>query len=255
MAGLLAAWAAMTGFDCHAQTVTYSYDALGRVIVAVFPDGSCTGYQYDAAGNRTQYISAGSAAPTANAINVSTYQDIPSSFDPRTNNPSCEALTVSAVGAAGHGTTAIVSGGTGVTYTPGAGYTGTDSFTYTLTNGAGSTMGSVAMTVNAPTLPPIIGNGVWNFLDYICPPPGVTPIIDNPVPGSSPYGYNLVVTSLTQGKHGAVTSSGAYITYTYGGTISVDKDVGDSFTYTLSDQHGHSASGTGTVSISISTCH
>ena len=39
-----------------AGTVTYSYDAQGRVVKAVYSDGYTITYTYDAAGNRTAYV-------------------------------------------------------------------------------------------------------------------------------------------------------------------------------------------------------
>ncbi|VTU35334.1 YD repeat (two copies) [Variovorax sp. RA8] len=48
--------AALAGLPAHAGSVSYSYDALGRLASAVYSDGSATTtitYSYDAAGNRT----------------------------------------------------------------------------------------------------------------------------------------------------------------------------------------------------------
>ena len=38
-----------------AGTVTYAYDAQGRVVSATYSDGTMICYHYDAAGNRTSY--------------------------------------------------------------------------------------------------------------------------------------------------------------------------------------------------------
>ncbi|VTU24210.1 YD repeat (two copies) [Variovorax sp. PBL-H6] len=48
--------AALAGHPAHAGSVSYSYDALGRLASTVYSDGSATTtitYSYDAAGNRT----------------------------------------------------------------------------------------------------------------------------------------------------------------------------------------------------------
>ena len=246
--------AVMTPLICYASTVTYTYDALGRLTVAAYPDGSCTAYQYDSAGNRTQYLSSATSAPIANNVAVSTYQDVASTFDPRSTSPTCVAATISAVGSAGHGTTTIRSGGTAIIYTPTTGYTGSDAFTYTVSNGTTAT-GNVAVTVNAPTLAPVAGTGLWAPIYYIIPPQKVQPIITEDVAtiANSPYGYTLTVTAVTQGAHGAVTFSGGNITYTYPSMIGGNKEIGDSFNYTVSDGHGHTASSVVTVNISVNT--
>jgi YD repeat-containing protein len=41
-----------------AGTTSYTYDALGRVATAVYPNGTTVVYHYDSAGNRTQSVQA-----------------------------------------------------------------------------------------------------------------------------------------------------------------------------------------------------
>ena len=68
-----------------------------------------------------------------------------------------DTLTVSAVGAASNGTTVINPNGT-IRYTPNAGFDGTDSFIYTLSDGKGGTdTATVNVTVSAaPNQPPVV---------------------------------------------------------------------------------------------------
>ena len=41
--------------------ITYSYDALNRLVEARYPDGTVVRYSYDPAGNRTAVVAAGPA--------------------------------------------------------------------------------------------------------------------------------------------------------------------------------------------------
>src|SRR5207237_10497660 len=50
-----------------------------------------------------------------------------------------DTLSVSVVTQGTHGSVAITSGGTGVSYTPAANFFGTDTFTYTVSDGNGGT--------------------------------------------------------------------------------------------------------------------
>jgi YD repeat-containing protein len=43
----------------QAGTITYTYDALGRVITATYPNGETITYTYDNAGNRKQVTQGG----------------------------------------------------------------------------------------------------------------------------------------------------------------------------------------------------
>ena len=63
--------------EAYAQNVTYTYDALGRITGATYPNGATITYTYDPAGNRTQVVqTAGAPAPTgafsANPTSIST---------------------------------------------------------------------------------------------------------------------------------------------------------------------------------------
>jgi hypothetical protein len=82
------------------------------------------------------------------------------SFDPRANDsdPDSDALTISDVGTPSHGTAVITGSGAGVAYTPATGFSGTDSFTYTISDGhCGSATATVSVAVTAP--PPGDGGG------------------------------------------------------------------------------------------------
>lgn len=97
----------------------------------------------------TVTITVNPAAPIANAVSATVAAN-------STNNPITLNITGGppasvAAGTAAHGTPAAV--GTSITYTPTAGYSGTDSFTYTATNVTGtSTPATVSITVTPPTL-------------------------------------------------------------------------------------------------------
>ena len=107
-----------------------------------------------------------SAAATA-SISISSVADIVNDSITVNQNSGANALAllandtfenpdraITAVSAASHGTTAINNNGTPgdltddfVTYTPNAGYTGADSFTYTVTSGGVTETGTVSATV------------------------------------------------------------------------------------------------------------
>jgi YD repeat-containing protein len=235
------------------QTLSYAYDALGRLRSATYPDGSCTAYSYDAAGNRTSYGSGTTLAPTAVGISLTVYESGAATFDPRVNNPACPAPTITAIGSPGHGTASIGGGGVSITYTPTSGYTGTDSFSYTLSSSVGAANGTIAITVVAPTLAPTANSGFIGIRDKIAHGQSVTPAGSTDVAAitSTPYGYPLTITSYSQGAMGTVTVSGTTVEYTYNSSVSMDLFTQDSFSYTVSDGHGHTASGSIMVSINV----
>jgi len=148
------------GLDARAGTTSYTYDALGRVTSAAYPNGACVTYSYDAAGNRTQY--AASSAPVAQPVSATVATN--STHDPIALIISCGAPTSVAVSTpAGHGT--AMASGTSVTYSPNSGYSGADSFKFTATNAAGtSAPATVSLTVT--TVAPPIANPVSSTVAF-----------------------------------------------------------------------------------------
>lgn len=55
--------AVMLRTPARAQSVQYTYDALGRLSTATYPSGVVTRYSYDAAGNRTEVYSGTNPPP------------------------------------------------------------------------------------------------------------------------------------------------------------------------------------------------
>lgn len=49
--------------DASAAGVSYTYDQLGRVTTAIYDNGLCVAYGYDAAGNRTTQTNASPGSP------------------------------------------------------------------------------------------------------------------------------------------------------------------------------------------------
>ena len=98
----------------------------------------------------TVTVAVGNAAPVTGADPVAVLSGHHVDVDVLTNdtdaNPG-QKLSVTAVGTPAHGTAVLVEGK--VRYTPAAGFTGTDTFTYTVSDGTGGTaQGTVTVTVS-----------------------------------------------------------------------------------------------------------
>jgi VCBS repeat-containing protein len=98
-----------------------------------------------ASATRCTFPSLPNRAPTAAPASVSTPEDVPLLIPLPVADPDGDALTVSAT-APSHGTVAV---GTTVTYTPAPDFNGTDSFTYSVSDGRGGTASAtVTVTVD-----------------------------------------------------------------------------------------------------------
>jgi YD repeat-containing protein len=189
-------------------------------------------------------ITAANQPPNAVNDTSTTAFNTAKTFDPRTNDtdPDGNPLTITAKTNGASGTVTINSGAS-LTYTPNVGFSGLDSFTYTISDGQGGTdTATVSMTVSAATnQPPNAVN------DSITTPQNVAKTFDPRTNDSDPEGNPLSVSAKTNGAHGTVViNSGVSLTYTPASGYS----GADSFTYTISD--GQGGTDTATVSVTVS---
>ncbi|MFM0198579.1 putative Ig domain-containing protein [Paraburkholderia fungorum] len=190
---------------------------------------------YDATGSVAYTIVIAGAAPVAGAVSATVAAN-------STNDTIALALSggvansVSVVSSPTHGT--ATASGTSITYTPTAGYSGSDSFTYNATNATGtSSTATVTITVSAPTLAltPAAGalaNGtVGTAYSQTVSASG----------GTSPYIYaatglpaGLIINTSTGTISGTPTASGNYTP-----------------TITATDSHGATGSASYTIAITV----
>ena len=111
--------------------------------------------------------------PVANADTATTAQDTPITVNVLGNDTDVDGDTLSVTNATNpaHGAVVVNANGT-ITYTPAAGYTGADSFNYTISDGhGGSAQASVSLTVFAATPVTLItsnfdsNSGGFSYLD------------------------------------------------------------------------------------------
>ena len=143
-------------------------------------------------------------------------------------NDAGSSLTVAATTAAAHGTVVMAANGT-YTYTPFAGFSGPDTFTYTATDGAGNT---TTATVSISVTPvAVYDTGVT---------PANTPLSGPSVLANDP-GVGLSVTANSNPLHGtlAINPDGTYLY-----TPAANYSGSDAFTYTATDAAGNSTSAT-----------
>jgi hypothetical protein len=155
-----------------------------------------------------------------------------------------ETLTITLVTQGANGAVAITGGGTGLTYTPTAGFNGTDTFTYTISDGTLTDTATVTITVTGVNDPPTAtDDGVTVGEDS-----GATaiPVLANDSTAPD-VGETLTITAVTPGANGAVAITGLGTGLTY--TPSANFSGTDTFTYTISDGNGGTDSATVSVTV------
>ncbi|MBC7986536.1 MAG: tandem-95 repeat protein [Sphingomonadaceae bacterium] len=181
-------------------------------------------------------------APVALDDVASVAEDGSVAIDARANDsdPDGDPLTIAALGAAAHGAVSIDETGA-ILYTPDADYAGSDSFSYTLSDGRG---GEASATVFV-TITPVNESPVAGDDDAVVTEDETVNIAVLANDGDEDDG-TLTVASVGAAAHGAVTLNPD-------GSIGYAPDpdyVGlDSFEYTLSD--GQGGTDTATVSITV----
>jgi len=172
--------------------------------------------------------------PGLNAVNdtATTAASTPVTINVLANDTGT-GLTVTQVSAPANGSAVINANA--VTYTPNAGFAGTDSFTYTVTDRFGQTAAAtVTVTINPPGL---------NAVNDAATTPASMPVAINVLANDT--GTGLTVTQVSTPAHGSAAISGTTVSYTpvanFAGT--------DTFTYTLTDNFGQTATATVTVTV------
>ncbi|MGE2732340.1 Ig-like domain-containing protein [Mycolicibacterium vaccae] len=198
-------------------------------------------------------------SPHAVADIASTSQGIPTRITVLANDSDADAdvLTVTGHTEAANGLVTLNADGS-FTYTPLAGFAGTDTFTYTVADatspwhvhslaslfrGGHEAVATVTITV-APTIPV---NRAPLAADDDASTKVNTPIQINVLANDAdPDGDNLTLTALSTPAHGTVSFNGAIVTY----TPAPDYHGGDTFTYTVTD---NALSSTATVYVTVTT--
>jgi immune inhibitor A len=183
------------------------------------------------------------AAPVAGDDSAETTRDVPVTISVLANDsdPDGDTLSVDGTTQPQHGSAG--TDGTTVTYTPNTGFTGTDTFDYTVADGKGGTdTGTVTVTVKPQPnrAPDAQDDSATTQRDS-----AVTIAVTSN--DSDPDGDPLTVTDVSDPPHGTAVDSG-------NGSITYTPDSGftgnDSFTYTVAD--GRGGSDTATVNVTVS---
>ena len=182
----------------------------------------------------------GNRAPRANNDSVSVDQGASITINVLSNDsdPDGDALTIASVTQGNNGSVSIVNNK--LVYAPDSGFSGTDSFGYTNSDGNGGTA-SALVTVNvvgsSTNVAPVASDDSANVNQ------GQSLTIDVLGNDSDPDGDALTITRVSQANNGSVSIVNNKTVYVPDSGFS----GGDTFTYSIDDGNGHSDSATVTV--------
>lgn len=189
--------------------------------------------------------------PFTQADNVNTYRNIAVSAvvtaNDRTSFSNTSPLvpaSLSVSAAPTHGTATVLNDST-ILYTPAAGYTGIDFYTYSVCNACGNcAQGNVTINISIYCPAPIAVNDNYTVYNDRANTLQVTANDTNTVGGP------LAVSIVRQPLHGTTTGAGSYVTYQGNGTYTGADTVG----YLLCDTCPSAACDTGYVYLTLVAC-
>ncbi|WP_417205238.1 Hint domain-containing protein [Antarctobacter sp.] len=234
-----------TGFDSATTSVLVDIPGPVASIQIEYANGAVSQQGVTISDIEFSTVDVGNGGPDAIDDTETTTVGTPVTLDPTANDtdPENDPLTVTGITPASNGT-AVLNGDGTVTYTPNAGFTGTDTISYTVTDGTSSDTATITFTVtDDPNIPPTA------FDDSAETDEGTTVTITPLANDDDPDGDNalLTVASITQPTNGTAVLNAD-------GTVDYTPDAGftgtDTFTYQLADPDGGSDTGVITVTIS-----
>ena len=178
--------------------------------------------------------------PKATDDSESTNQDTPVTVSVLTNDTDPDGDSLSITGATSPLNGVVSVSGDDIIYTPNAGFSGTDIFDYSITDGQGNNdTASVVVTVDKVNASPVAVDDVRTTEENT---PVTVSVLGN---DNDPDGDTLTITGATTPANGSVSVSGDDIVY----TPNTDYSGNDTFDYTITDNNGHTETATVTIMI------